>query len=221
RLKVLLRRHQLERDIEDEIALHVAMREEKLREHGAADPKSAAYRRFGNQTRIKEDLREAWSFAAVERLWADVRIGLRFIQKNRWAMFAVLLSLSLGIGATAAVFNLFDFFVFRSFPVPDTHRVVWIVAHSQASGIGYLVSNADFEDLRARTASFEGIVSSSPDQIPYVQPHSGQQGRNLIVQLVSANFFSALRVQPIVGRGFRPEEDEVPDRDAVAVISDN
>jgi macrolide transport system ATP-binding/permease protein len=221
RLKFLLRRNQLERDLEDEIAFHVAMREEKLRENGAVDPKSAAYRRFGNQTRIKEDLREAWSFAAVERLWADVRIGLRFIQKNRWAMFAVLLSLSLGIGATAAVFSLFDFFVFRSFPVPNTDRVVWIAAHSQASGSGYLVSNPDFEDLRERTASFEGIVSSSPDQIPYVQPRSGQQGRNLIVQLVSANFFSSLRVQPIVGRGFRPEEDEVPDRDAVAVISDN
>src|SRR5262245_1661158 len=231
RLKVLLRRHQLERDLEDEIAFHVAMREQKLRENGTVDARSSAYRQFGNQTRIKEDLREEWSFAAVERLWADVRIGLRFIQKNRWAMFAVLSSLSLGIGATAAVFNLFDFFVFRSFPVPQTNRIVWIAAHSQASeighlfanagGIGYLVSNADFEDLRERAASFEGIGSSSPDQIPDVQPQSGQQGRNLIVQLVSAKFFSALRVEPIVGRGFRSEEDEVPDRDAVAVISDS
>src|SRR5262245_46970566 len=103
---MLLKRDQLEKDLEDEIAFHVAMREEKLRESGSIDPKSAAYRRFGNQTRIKEDLREAWSFAAVERVWADVTIGLRFIRKNRWAMLAVLLSLSLGIGATASVFNL-------------------------------------------------------------------------------------------------------------------
>jgi hypothetical protein len=157
RLKVLLRRRQLERDLEDEIAFHVAMREKKLRENGTVDPRSTAYRQFGNQTRIKEDLREEWSFAAVERLWADVRIGLRFIQKNRWAMFAVLLSLSLGIGATAAVFNLFDFFVFRSFPVPQTNRIVWIAAQSQASEIGHLFAKCGRDRISRFQCGLRGL----------------------------------------------------------------
>src|SRR5262249_3413541 len=158
RLRALRRRDQFEKDLEDEIAFHVAMREQMLRQGGAADPRSAAHRRFGNQTRIKEDVREAWSFAAVERLWADMRTGLLFLQKHRWAMLAVLLSLSFGIGATAAVFNLFDFFIFRSFPVPETNRVVWIAANSESGAVGvllsrYLLSNADFEDVRERATS--------------------------------------------------------------------
>jgi hypothetical protein len=62
RLKTLFRRRQLEKDLQDEIAFHVALREQKLRESGSADPRSAAYRKFGNTTRIAEDCREAWSF---------------------------------------------------------------------------------------------------------------------------------------------------------------
>src|SRR5687768_15629525 len=130
RLRTILRRRQMEQDLEDEVKFHLAMREEKLREAGVADAGPAARRGFGNVTRLIEDCRAVWTFAALERLWADVRIGTRLIVKNRWAMLAVVLSLSLGIGSTAAVFNLFDSFVLRPFPVPETHRVVRITAVS-------------------------------------------------------------------------------------------
>ena len=113
RLKTLFRRRQLEQDLQDELTFHVAMREQKLREAGLADPRSAAYRKFGNATRIIEDCRELWSFATLEHIWSDIRIGMRSILKTRWSMVAITLSLSLGIGSTAAVFNLFDSFLFR------------------------------------------------------------------------------------------------------------
>src|SRR5262245_56535012 len=141
RLKTLLRKKQLEQDLADELAFHLAKRQEKLDVEGESEPDFAARRRFGNVTRITEDCREAWSVTSIERLWADVRIGLRLIRKNRWTVLAVVLSLSLGIGTVAAVFNLFDFFVFRSYPVPDTGRVVRIMANSQGSEMQYLISN--------------------------------------------------------------------------------
>jgi predicted permease len=219
RLKTLLRRKQLERDLEDEIAFHLSMREEKLSRSGVADPRGGAYRKFGNRTRIAEDIRDVWSFTSVESFYADLRIAMRLIRKNRWAMLAVVLSLSLGIGSVAAVFNLFDFFVVRSFPVPQTDRVVRIMANSQSSAIQYLVSNRDFEDIRDRAQNFEGIVSVSPDQLPFVITQPGQRGRNMVASLVSGNYFSTLHIQPEIGRGFLAEEDRAAGRDAVAVIS--
>src|SRR5689334_11364047 len=87
--------------------------------------------------------------------WVDVRMGIRQVLKNRWTMLAIVLSLALGIGSTAAVFNLFDFLVLRAIPAPDTHSLVRIAAVSQANAISadaaYPVSNLDFEDLRDRT----------------------------------------------------------------------
>jgi predicted permease len=131
----------------------------------------------------------------------------------------VALSLSLGIGSIAAVFNLFDFLVFRSFPVPETQRVVRVMANSRADSSQYLLSNREFEDLRDSARNFEGLVSVAPDQLPFVSPGPGQPARGMMVSLVSGEFFSALHIDPQIGRGFRPEEDEVPGRDAVAVIS--
>ena len=219
RLKTLFRRRQLEQDLQDELTFHVAMREQKLREAGLADPRSAAHRKFGNATRIMEDCRELWSFATLEHIWSDIRIGVRSILKTRWSMVAITLSLSLGIGSTAAVFNLFDSFLFRPLQVPETSRVVRIAGLRVSGPDDLLISNRDFEDLRARSKSFEGIATYSPGQLPQIATHAGQPPRTAFAVLVSSEFFSALRFEPVVGRSFLSEEDQVPGRDAVAIIS--
>lgn len=211
RLKSLLRRRQMEQDFQDEMAFHLAMREDSLRTEGASDARSAARRKFPSETRFREDLREAWTFAAIERFWADVRTGTRSILKNRWTMAAVVLSLSLGIGSTAAVFNLFDFVLFRSLDVPETRRVVRIASTSQSGSFGISLSNADFEDIRARARGFEGIATYSPGQLPRIRTGSGQTPRTAFAVLVSGEFFSSLRFEPVLGRGFLPSEDQVPE----------
>jgi predicted permease len=158
-------------------------------------------------------------------IWSDIRIGIRLIKKNRWTVLAIMLSLALGIGSTAAVFNLFDFLVLRAFPVPDTNSVLRIAAVSKSnaisSGTAFPVSNLDFEDLRDRVKSFDGITSIAPEQLPGIitRGDGSQQPRPVLAALVSDEFFSTLHVEPTVGRGFRPDEDRVPGRDAVAVIS--
>jgi predicted permease len=218
RLKTLISRRQLERDLEDEMAFHLDMREQKLRDAGTSDVRASARRGFGNLTRLKEDCRELWTFGVFERLWSDLRIAMRYIVKSRWAMAAVILSLSLGIGSTAAVFNLFDAILFRPLPVPETERVVRIASVSHSASYGISVSNPDFEDLRRRTQSVE-VATYSPGQLPQIMTRSGQKPRGAFAILVSAEFFSGLGFKPVLGRSFRLEEDEVPGRDAVAIIS--
>ena len=75
RVKALFRRKQLERDLEEELAFHLAMREEKERARGFAadEAKYAARREFGSAMRVKEICREMWSFASLETFWRDLR----------------------------------------------------------------------------------------------------------------------------------------------------
>ena len=83
RLKAIFQRNKLDRDLEDEVAFHLAMREEKIRRDGIA-PKEAAYaarRQFGNATNLIERSRGMWTFAFFESVLSDVRFGLRTLSK--------------------------------------------------------------------------------------------------------------------------------------------
>ena len=85
RLKTLFRRKQLDRDLQDEVAFHLAMREEKNRTDGitAGEERYAARRQFGNITQMKEATRELWTFASLESLWRDLTFALYAFQSPR------------------------------------------------------------------------------------------------------------------------------------------
>ena len=79
RLKALVRRRELDRDLDDELQFHLAMREQKLREQGVSSEEApyAARRQFGNVTRLKETSRELWGFRWLETFAQDLRYGMR------------------------------------------------------------------------------------------------------------------------------------------------
>src|SRR5512132_2764793 len=84
RLLALFRRGRLERDLDDELAFHLAMREADYRHDGAtpSDARFAARRRFGNISYLKEQCRDMWTFHPLETLWQDVRFALRTLRKS-------------------------------------------------------------------------------------------------------------------------------------------
>jgi predicted lysophospholipase L1 biosynthesis ABC-type transport system permease subunit len=83
RLRALLRRRRLEQDLRDEMAFHLAMRRAQLGSAGAADAAAEARRRFGNTTRIAEDLRDRWAVAPhLASLAQDVRYALRALRRQ-------------------------------------------------------------------------------------------------------------------------------------------
>ncbi|HMD07354.1 MAG TPA: permease prefix domain 1-containing protein [Candidatus Acidoferrum sp.] len=82
--KTLVKRKGLERDLEEELQFHLAMRAEKNRSLGlgADDARVGARRRFGNVTLVKEDCRGNWTFTWIETLWQDVRYAARILAKS-------------------------------------------------------------------------------------------------------------------------------------------
>src|SRR6185436_12432729 len=96
-------------------------------------------------------------------------------------------------------------------------RIVRLASVTQSTAVGE-VSYPDFDDLQKRATSFESLATTR-NKGAAVDTHNGGQSRITLVLVVSGDFFRMLRLQPVLGRTFLPEEDRTRDRDAVAMIS--
>ena len=218
RLKWWLTRRSRESTMNDELEAHIACETEDQIARGL-DPtaaREAALRAFGNRRQVMEDARQVWTWTLLEQFIQDCVYALRALRKNPALTLPVLLSLALGIGATAAVFSLVDSFLVRPISVPQTGRVVRIVAPTQSSPIGFL-SYPEVDDIAKRTESFEGLVTFRNTGVR-LDTGNGQ-ARLALALSVNGAFFSTLHAEPSPGRGFLPSEDEVAGRDAVVVLS--
>lgn len=147
----------------------------------------------------------------------DFRYAVRTLLKSPGFTLISILSLALGIGANSAMFSYVDALLLRPLPTPHAGSVVAVNSTAPGKRLGPM-SYPDYVDLRDRTRTLDNLVcydiivagfASAPDAVPQM---------NLGV-IASGNFFSGLGIDIPVGRGFRPEEDQVPGRDMVAVIS--
>jgi putative ABC transport system permease protein len=147
----------------------------------------------------------------------EIRQALRLVRRNKGFTFAVVLSTALGVGATASIFSLIDAFLLRPLPVPDTGRVVRLTSVTQSSPVGRF-SHPEADEIRARAQAFSGLAASQNGVFGFSQTPD-QQPRVTIGVLVNGGFFSTLGVRPVLGRAFTADEDEVPGRNAVVIIS--
>jgi putative ABC transport system permease protein len=154
---------------------------------------------------------------AMFTLYEDLRYSLRLIAGNRTVSLAVFLSLTLGIGASASMFGAADAFLFRPIQAPQTDRILRLTSVTKSSAVAD-VSYPDFDDLQKRATAFESIATARHEGTA-IDPHNGGQSRITLALVVSGDFFRMLRLQPVLGRVFRLDEDQVRDRDAVAMIS--
>jgi hypothetical protein len=193
--RALWRRRRLEGDLEDELAFHLAMREQKNREAGVAE---SAQRSFGNPELMKEDLRDQWTFRAVENLLRDLRYAARMLLRNPGFAAAAIFSLALGIGANTTIFSLTMEFLFSqpSCRNPETLRSMQIGGNSAAEVRDYrfLRDAHIFADV---AGSFEEAESNW---------RNGEDTYRLWVMTVTDNFFNMVGVPMAFGRGIQPGE---------------
>ena len=161
-----------------------------------------------------------WGLRSVERLWQDVKYGVRILARNPGFTIISVLSLAIGIGANCAIFSFADALLLRPLPVARPAEVVTVgsVSTLEALNASSLVSSyPDYVDIRDRSRSFAGLaaftyltagVATDPVATPKLK----------MGMLVSGNLMPLMGVQPTLGRGFRPDEDRVPGRDAVVVL---
>ena len=146
----------------------------------------------------------------------DIRYGIRMLTKNPGITAVAVLTLALGIGANAAIFSGVSAFTLRPLPVPEPDRLVRPIEVVEDRGISDEVSYPDFADYRDQSTVFEAI--SAEDMLP-VALDSETQSDVVWGQVVSGSYFDVVKVKPIMGRTFLPEEDKVAGANPVVVIS--
>ena len=156
----------------------------------------------------------------MERLWQDVRYGWRTLLAAPTFTIVAVLSLAIGIGANSAMFSFADALLLRPLPVPQPGEVftVGTVSSVEAFGASSLrTSYRDYVDIRDRSTSFDGLAAF--DYVTAGFAVDGSRSPKLKMGMrLSGNLMSVMGVAPVIGRGFRPEEDQAPDRDAVVIV---
>jgi predicted permease len=215
----------VERDVDDELAFHLAMRAEKLRRLGLAPDvaDAKARERFGDAAGVREACitidrryaREVRVMEWIESVWADFRYALRTLRRMPAFTAVASITLALGIGATTAMFTLVNGILLRPLPFPEPGRLVRLIQSYPEKGLNtwgvtpenivmYRDGATDFESFAGYgTSSITLRSEAGPTRIPAAR--------------VTAPFFRTIGVSPALGRAFSPEED-TPGHNNVAIL---
>jgi macrolide transport system ATP-binding/permease protein len=151
----------------------------------------------------------------------DLRYALRTLRHNPGFALVAIISLGLGIGANAAIFSMAEYLLLRPLPVPHASEVVVVLAQLRGESTALIqqagLSYPDFIDFERKNKSFAGLVASQYLPFGFAQDNTTLP-KMKFGALVSGSFFDVLGVRPALGRSFRADEDQVPGRDAVAVL---
>src|SRR5271169_4194638 len=149
----------------------------------------------------------------------DLRYAVRTLRQSPGFASTAIVSIALGIGANSAIFSFADGLLFRPLPVADASRIVTVRSRTPSGAFGEM-TYADFADLRDRNRSFDGLVAYQVAPCGVAADARAQSQLRFGFQ-VSGNFFRVLGVEPRLGRGFTPEEDQAPGRNAVVILAHN
>ena len=135
----------------------------------------------------------------------DLRFAVRMILAHRWFSAAVILSLALGIGLNTMVFTLVNAVLFKPVGVPGGQRLVTVNNRDLKHGQDEMrMSLADLGDYRAQQTSFASLEGATDQEGVLSEPGNPPQAFHL--ERVTAGIFDMLQVQPILGRGFLPQD---------------
>ena len=216
-LHALLNRPAADRDIRDEVEHYFDEAAAELERTGLSpeEARRAARLELGNVTAVREQVRAYGWENALDTAVADVRHGLRQLLRRPSFSIVAVLTLGLGIGASATIFSVANPILFAALPYPDANRLmmVWDGQNGGRSDVTF----GTYREVMARTRTFQSMAVVGPFR-PTLTGVS--ESERLDGQRVSADYFRVLGVAPALGRDLQAADDR-PGAPFVALISDN
>jgi predicted permease len=219
---MLFRRRSETARLNDELQFHL---EQQVAENVAAgmkpeEARTAALRRFGNPTVVRDQARSTWSWNWLEVCVRDVRYGVRTLTRSPGFAIVAILVMALGIGATTSLFTIVRAVLLKPLPFRDPDKLVMVYEQFRASTGAdrtNVVSPGDFREWREQTHGFDSMAAWRNYGFNLTGEH---QELPEVVEAIggSWNMFSVLGVQPVLGRTFTEEEDQ-PGANHVALLS--
>jgi putative ABC transport system permease protein len=208
RLRNVFRADEVSKEIEREMAFHVAERTDELIAAGAT-PKAArreAERRFGSDLGQRDNTRDRDVLVWLETLLGDFRYGLRALRRSPVFAVASVLTLAIGIGANTAVFSLLHGLLLRSLPVPDPQDLARIGLTGIADAPpAFVLPYRMIQQLRREQRSFVDLSVWREGSITLPDPDGTL--RHFQAALVSGNAFDVLAARPRRGRLINASDD--------------
>ena len=208
----------VDQEFTEELQFHIERQAEANRHAGMSAHEALRTARLavGHMGVLREESRDSRPGESLRELWRDVSFGWRMLRRSPGYTFSAVLVLALGIGATTAIFSLVDAALIRPLPFPEPDRLVEVFQRSPRSA-RTRVSLGDLLDWIAQNHSFAsiaGIATAGPASLG-----DGSDGSSQVVatQNVTPLFFDVLRVAPVMGRTFAPNET---DESRVVVVSE-
>jgi len=186
------------------------------------EAREAARRKLGNVTRVREDIYLINSIGVVDGAWRDLRYGARLLRLNPGFAIVAILSLALGVGANAAIFQLLDAVRLRALPVTHPEQLVEVRIPGNDSRTGAVMgrhpvlTNMLWERLRDRQQAFSGVFAWGSTGF---ELSAGGESREAEGLWVSGDYFRTLDVQPAIGRLLVADDDRRGCAAPPAVIS--
>jgi putative ABC transport system permease protein len=218
KLRALLRKSEVERDLDEELRYHIEQQTEQNIRLGM-DPeeaRTAAHKAFGGVEQAKEQSRDARGVRWLEELWQDLRYGLRMLRRKPGFTVAAVLSLALGIGANSTVFTFLNAILIRPLPYPEPERLVNLWERAPGSTGANPVLPLNFVEWRDRARSFEAITLTQSFPLNAAMQEGAEQLSNL---WVTSEFFRVFGTPPALGRAFTSEETMAGGDRGVVIIS--
>src|ERR1051326_1242510 len=205
RLRSTIRPSRSDADLDAELRAHLEL--------AGDDDRSV---RSSGLSQAMESLRDQRELPWLRDFGRDLRYGWRLLVNHRGLTAVVVLSLAVGIGLNAAVFSFADALLLRPLTVPQPGEVLTVGGIEQFSPRP-AVSYSEYVDIRDRSATFDGLVAFTV-LTAGVATQPGATPKVALGMLASGNLFAVMRVAPVRGRAFHPDEDRLPGRDAVVVL---
>jgi macrolide transport system ATP-binding/permease protein len=219
RISALFRRRELERELDAELESHLEMSTEQFLRRGLTPEQARrqALLLFGGVQQTKELYRQTSSLPMLESILQDFRFGIRMLFRSPSFSILVILFLTLGIGANAAVFSWIEGLLFRPYPaVAHQDRLFAVTGTARGQSDPSGVSWPDILDLQKSSKLVDAFIVT---KITGTTLSVGDRAERASGSIVSANYFDALGVHPSLGRGFEPGEDSGSQAHPVVVIS--
>ncbi len=211
-LRALLRRSEVERELDAELRYHIEQQTEQNIRLGMSpeEARYAARKAFGGVEQAKELSRDSRGLRWFEELWQDLRYGARMLMKKPGSTLIAVLTLALGIGANTAIFSVVYGVLLRPLSYPEPDRLV--ILHQSYTGS---LSQANIAMYRDQNLVFERVAAYT---LTGFNLTGIDQPQRVLAANITFDLFDVLRVQPLLGRNFHPEED-TPGKNLVCILS--
>jgi predicted permease len=194
-------------DVEEEFRSTLDAYQEDLIRQGLPEEEARRKARIdlGQAAAQNETYRHAIGLRLFDELGGDIRYGFRGLRRNPGFAAVAVLSLALGIGATAAIFSFVNAVLLKSLPYPHPERIVSVWEKNPGGGSNF-ISTLNFLDWEQQNRCFQFFSAIARDTVTLTGSGSPEE---LKVHRVSASYFKVLGVDATLGRTFAPDEDHV------------